>query len=188
MYNVDQIKKDLKNNLSIKRYEHSIMVAKEAKKLARHYHIDENKAYVAGLVHDIAKEFDNKENAQIITKYHLSNEWLLPKFEKIIHAEIGSYVIRSKYNLDEDICNAVKYHTIGNVSMNLLDKIIFMADKIGRKIKTPTIERQRKLAYKNIDQALIDYLKNQKEQFENTDKELHPDSIELLNYLLNNNS
>ena len=69
MYNIEQIKNDLKNNLSQFRYEHSILVAEEAKKLANHYNIDEEKAYIAGLVHDIAKEFSDDENSKWIKKY-----------------------------------------------------------------------------------------------------------------------
>lgn len=53
MYNIDKIKDDVRKNLSKFRYEHSIMVANEAKKLATKYNYDENKAYIAGLLHDM---------------------------------------------------------------------------------------------------------------------------------------
>ena len=62
MYTIEQIKKDLKKYLSEIRYEHSILVAEEAKKLAKYYNENEEKAYIAGLVHDIAKEFSDEEN------------------------------------------------------------------------------------------------------------------------------
>lgn len=53
MYNIEKIKNDIKNNLSEFRYEHSLLVATCALSLARHYNLDEDKAYVAGLIHDI---------------------------------------------------------------------------------------------------------------------------------------
>ena len=132
MYNIEKIKEDLKKNLSEFRYEHSILVANEAQKLACHYNQDERKAYIAGLVHDIAKEFSDEENIEWIRKYNLSNELLLAEFKKIIHADIGAVVVKEWYGLDEEICNAVRYHTIGHVPMNWLDKIVFVADKIAR--------------------------------------------------------
>ena len=64
MYDVEQIKKDMKNNLSEFRYKHSIRVADTARKLAQHYKIDEEKVYIAGIVHDIAKEFSREERSE----------------------------------------------------------------------------------------------------------------------------
>lgn len=183
MYNIEQIKKDLKNNLSEFRYNHSIMVAEESQRLARQYNLDEEKAYVAGLVHDIAKEFSDEENVEWIEKYHLSKELLLSEFKKIIHADIGAVVVKEKYGLDEEICNAVHYHTIGNVPMGLLDKVIFVADKIARKSNNPIIEQERNLAYKDIDKALELCLNTQKETLERDGKKMHLITIQLLKEL-----
>lgn len=83
MYNTEKIKKDLKNNMSQSRYDHSLLVAQEAKLLARHYHIDEEKAYVAGLVHDIAKEFSEDDNKRWIEKYHLSKNGYYQKIKRL---------------------------------------------------------------------------------------------------------
>ena len=69
---LERIKNDLKNTLSEYRYNHSLRVAEESQKLAKHYNIDEQKAYLAGLVHDIAKEYSDEKNRQIIDKYNLS--------------------------------------------------------------------------------------------------------------------
>lgn len=185
MYNIQQIEKDIKNNLSQFRYEHSIMVAKEAKKLAEHYNIDIEKAYVAGLVHDIAKEFSTEENERWINRYGLSKELLKPELKNIIHADIGAVVAKERYGFDEEICNAVKYHTIGNISMNLFDKIIFVADAIGRKNISPTIEKIKVVAYQNIDIAVKLCIINQKESLEIRGEKLHPEALKLLNSLEN---
>ena len=79
MYDIEKIKNDLKNNLSQFRFEHSLLVADEAKKLALHYNYDSEKAYVAGLVHDIAKEFDDFENDKWIKKYNLTGDIFTPQ-------------------------------------------------------------------------------------------------------------
>lgn len=186
MYNIEQIKKDLESNLSQFRYEHSLLVAEEAKKLAFHYNFDEEKAYIAGLVHDIAKEFDDEENAKWIAKYNLSGDIFSPEFKNVIHANIGAVVVKEWYGFDEEICNAVCYHAIGNVPMGLLDKIIFVADKIARKVTNPIIEEEKTLAYQNIDAALALCLISQKSKLETLGMKMHPISLELLQSLINN--
>lgn len=183
MYDIDNIKKDLKNNLSEFRYNHSIMVAEEARNLARHYNINEDKAYVAGLVHDVSKEFSPEDNERIISTFKLSSDLLDCKYKKIIHADIGACVCKEKYGLDSDICEAVKYHTIGNVSMSLFDKIIFIADKIGRKDVNDEIIQLKKLAYQDINKAMLFFIKNERQYLNSMGKEIHHNTIELLNVL-----
>lgn len=183
MYNIEQIKKDLKSNLSTYRYEHSILVAEEAKKLAKHYNLDEEKAYIAGLVHDIAKEFNKEENEKWINKYKLSGEIFMPEFKNVIHAYIGAIVIKERYGFDEEICNAVKYHAIGNIPMNNLDKIVFIADKIARKQTNSIIEQERELAYQDLDKAISLYLKNQRDKLKSEGKRMCEISLKLLQKL-----
>ena len=183
MYDIQKIKKDLQSILSDFRYEHSLMVADEAKKLAHHYNYDEEKAYVAGLVHDIAKDFDEEENLKWINKYNLSGDIFLPEFKNIIHAEIGYFVVKEWYGFDEEICNAVRYHTIGNVPMSFLEKIVFIADKIARKNTNPIIDKEKLLAYENIDKSIVYFLRNQKDRLENNGFRMYPTSLKLLEEL-----
>lgn len=183
MYDIEKIKKDLQNVLSDFRYEHSLMVADEAKKLAHHYNYDEEKAYVAGLVHDIAKDFDEKENLKWINKYNLCGDMFLPEFKNVIHAEIGYFVVKEWYGFDEEICNAVRYHTVGNVPMSLLDKIVFIADKIARKNSNSIIDKERILSYENLDDALIFFLINQKDRLDSNGLRMYPVSLKLLDEL-----
>lgn len=183
MYDIDKIKNDLKDSLSDYRYEHSLLVAKEAKNLAVHYEIDKDKAYLAGLVHDIAKEFSNEENIKWIKKGKLSKDLLSDENIKIAHSYVGAIVVKEIYNLDDEICSAVKYHTVGNLKMNLLDKIIFIADKIGRKDTSDFIEELKEKAYKNIDEAMLFFFIHQQEKFEKKGKKLHTDTLEFIKYL-----
>lgn len=187
MYNIEKIKNDLKNNLSQFRFEHSLLVADEAKKLALHYNYDSEKAYVAGLVHDIAKEFDDAENSKWIENYNLTGDIFEPKYKNVIHANIGAVVVKEYYGFDNEICNSVCYHAIGNVPMSLLDKIVFIADKIARKTSTPFIEKLIFLAYQDIDKAIALYLNNQIQKLESRGLKMHPVSLELLKCLENKN-
>lgn len=186
MFQVEKIKSDLKKRLSEYRYCHSLRVAEVARKLAQIYHVDEEKAYIAGLVHDIAKEFSEEENRQWISKFQIEGDLLTTEFKQVIHAEIGAIVAKELYGVDEEIVLAIRYHAIGNIKMKLLDKIVFVADKIEEGKDYPGIEEERILAYQNIDEALILCLKNQKKKRELEGKNIHPDSLQLLDYLEKN--
>ena len=86
MLNLIKIKEDLKQSLSTYRYEHSIRVAEEAKKLAKHYGENEYDAYLAGLLHDIAKEFSDDKIKHYLKKYNLSNDLLDKENRRVSHS------------------------------------------------------------------------------------------------------
>lgn len=187
MNTLEKIKFDLKNSLSKERYEHSLRVADEAKRLAKYYNTSEESAYIAGLLHDIAKEYNKEENERIVSKYNLDKSLLDDLNKRISHAEIGAVIALEKYKVDEDVADAIRYHTIGNIKMNLLAKIIFVADKIEPLKKYIGIEEERRLAYINIDLALIECLKNTELKLANEGKTLNIETKKLLEYLNINN-
>ena len=180
---IETIKGELKKSLSPKRYNHSILVAEEAKSLAKHYHINEEKAYITGLIHDIAKELTEEENIYWIEKGKLSKDLENKENINIKHADIGAVIAKEKYNLDDDICNAIKYHTIGNKSMDLLAKIIYIADKIGREKIPEALKPVKEIAYQNIDNALLYCLEKQKIRLKEKGIKMHDDTEELLKEL-----
>jgi len=183
MYDIEKMKEDLKENVSPFRYQHSLMVAEEARKLADYYKEDPEKSYVAGLIHDIAKDFKKEEREDWMNRYHMKEELYKEKYQSIIHANIGALVAKEWYHIEEDISRAIEYHTIGNKEMNTFDKIIFLADKLARKKKTPFLEKLEALTYENLDQALIYYFKITKKELEERGFSLHKDSLELLKKL-----
>ena len=186
MITIEKIKEAVKNSLSEYRYKHSLMVAEESKNLAKYYNYDEDKAYLTGLIHDIAKEFTAEENQEIIKKYNLSQSLMDEELKEIIHADIGAIVVKERYNVDEEISNAIKFHTIGNINMSLLDKIVFVADKIAREKKSPMIEEASKVAYQDLDRAILIILESQKQRLESKGKPMHQKSEQLMIKLKNN--
>ena len=181
----EEIKNDLKSIMSSHRYKHSIRVAEEARRLADIYHVDRNKAYLAGLLHDIAKEFSDEENMYIIDKYNLSKNL---GDKKIIHALIGAYYAKLKYDIDDEVMRAIEYHTIGNINMGLLEKIVYVADKIEPGKKYIGIEEERRLANIDIDQAMILCIENNIKKLEMENKVINNSIRELLLFLKNNSS
>lgn len=181
MYNIEYIDEYVKNNLSEFRYEHSILVAQSAKKLAKKYGLDEQKAYVTGLLHDIAKEFSDFKYKEYVTKYNIDPSYLTEDLKPVLHGIVGAYFVKEKFNMDDEVCNAIKYHTLGNKDMTLFDKIILVADKIGR--KNPD-QKLIDIAFTNIDKALIYIFDFQKNKLESMGKKLHSDTIELLDSII----
>lgn len=84
-------------------------------------------------LHDVAHEFDEQANLVRIKKYDLPREYLNVFYRNILHSVIESCVVKELFFFDGAMCQAVKYHTIGNKDMSTFDKIIFIADKVGRK-------------------------------------------------------
>lgn len=188
--NINKINEDIKKELSEKRYNHSVGVMKKAEELAKIYNVNVNKAKLVGLAHDIGKELSSEEKL----KYVKENNIKIDEIEKInvglLHSKIGADICKKRYGFDEEMQNAIKYHTTGNKDMNLLAKIIFVADKIEetRKYKDENkmkiLEEARNLAKENIDKALL-YEIDASLIYTIQKKELiHPDSIETRNMII----
>ena len=184
MYNIEEIKNNLKENLTEYRYIHSLNVAETSKCLAKIHGINEEKAYLTGLVHDIAKEFSDEENEYYITKYNL------PRFEeeyqRIVHSFVGAVYLKEKYNMDDEICKAVMSHTIANDNMTTLDKILFVADKIEPGKVYPGIEDERKIAKENLDNAMLVCLENNYKKLTSKGKTMYPSSLKVMKQLRKN--
>lgn len=186
MVSVEEIKGDLKKNLSEYRFFHCLRVANVAKDLARYYGYDEEKAYLTGLVHDIAKEFTEEENLHILNTSDDCIDNIDVSNGRVAHSVIGALLLKQKYGLDDDICHAVSCHTYGDISMNLLDKILFVADKIEPSKDYEGIEEERKMAFVDLDQALILCIENNHKKIEKQGKAISSKSIEVLEYLKEN--
>ena len=158
----DEILDYLKQKLSKKRFHHTLGVAYTATALAMCYGADLRSAEIAGLLHDVAKPLNAEEELDFCKKHKLK----ISEFEKknpfLLHGKIGSLIAKNKFGIeDEDILNAICHHTTGRPEMSLLEKIIYIADYIepSRTVQ-PNLETIRKMAYEDIDGALILILKD----------------------------
>lgn len=157
---VSMIRKKLKKKLDPYRYEHTLSVSYTAMALAMRYGCDLEKAELAGLLHDCARQFDNQ------TIYEKCLEKGIPvtadeeKNKVLLHAKYGSYMAEHKYQIaDPEILSAIRYHTTGKPDMSLLEKIIYIADYIEpRRNKADNLDTMRKLAFVNIDRALTEIM------------------------------
>ena len=186
MWNIEEIKKDVRNGLSDYRYNHSIRVMEEAESLARHYQADIEKCMLCALTHDMCKEFTEKENNEFIKKYNLPKELLNDENKNIVHGFIASILVKEKYNFKEDMVLAVRYHTTGYPNMDLLAKIVYLADKIEKGKNYPGIEEERLLDYQDIDKAIILCLSNQIKHLKEKNKVINKIGYDTLKFLKEN--
>lgn len=120
----------LKNNLNEKRYIHTLGTADCAKELAKQFKLNQDKAYLAGLLHDCAKCFPNEKLLDIIHK-HLDVEECEMLNYKTLHAPVSAYIAETEFKItDKEILSAIRWHTLGKLDMTDFEKIVFIADKI----------------------------------------------------------
>ena len=163
-----KIKKYLKKHLTKERYHHTVGVAYTAMSMAMKYNPqpDNNefmiKAEIAGLLHDCAKCMDNDKKIRICNKNQISYSNIAAENPYLLHGKVGAYIARKEFDiLDEDILNAITWHTTGRPDMSLLEKIIFVADYIEPSRRPiPELNLIRQLAFTDIDQAVIKILEN----------------------------
>lgn len=191
MNNLDteKIIEQLKKMLKPKRLKHSINVANCAVKMSKIYGYDEDKAYLAGLVHDCAKYFTKDQVKEYVDKYDIELDPLEVDSIALSHSVIGSYVIQDVFNIqDLDIINAVRYHTTGRENMAILEKIIFMADMIEEGRDFPGVDYLRELSFSGeLDKALITSFNNTIKFVIENDQLIHTRSVRARNYLMQEN-
>ena len=159
---IRKIRKAMEKALDPKRYEHTLGVAYTAAALAMRYGDDVNNAILAGMLHDCAKCLTNEKRLSICEKYNIAVNEAERKNPYLLHAKVGSFLAMKKYGVtDKDVINAILNHTTGRPGMSLLEKIIWIADYIepGRK-QAPNLPLIRKLAFEDLDQALLTALRD----------------------------
>ena len=123
-----KLRKAMEKELHAKRYEHTLSVAYTAASLAMIHDVEPNKALIAGMLHDCAKCLSNKKLISICEKNDLPiSETELQNPAALLHAKVGSFLAKEKYEIeDDDILNAIRYHTTGRPDMSKLEKILYI--------------------------------------------------------------
>ena len=160
--NLDQMVDAIEKLQSAKRFKHSLGVKDVAYDLALIYGYDTMKASIAAILHDCAKHLSDDELIGQCNIYNLPVSKYEMQSKFLLHAKVGALYARKLYGVeDEDILDAITYHTTGRPSMTLLEKIIFTADYIEpNRRPIPRLNTIRKEAYFNLDQAVYIILEN----------------------------
>lgn len=185
-----KIRRKMEKTLDPKRFEHTLGVTYTAAALAMCHQVDINKAQIAGLLHDCAKCMDNDKKISICQKHNIQMNDIERKNPFLLHAKVGSYIAMKKYGIsDPDIINAILNHTTGRPGMSDLEKIVYIADYIepGRK-QAPNLTEVRRLAFHDLDQALLKILEDTLCYLEQTSDAIDPMTRKTYNYYAEQNS
>ncbi|KOO43850.1 bis(5'-nucleosyl)-tetraphosphatase (symmetrical) YqeK [Priestia koreensis] len=174
----------VKEQITEHRYQHTIGVMETAIQLAKLYGVDEKKAETAAIFHDYAKFRSKDEMEQIIRTENMPEDLLVHNAE-LWHAPVGAYLVEKEVGItDPDILSAIRYHTSGRTDMTLLEKVIYLADYIEPGRHFPGVDEVRETAKVDLDQALVQSLRNTISFLLKKSQMVYPDTIYTYNSLI----
>ena len=122
----EQMLSQLKNILTEHRYLHSLGVIETAIKMADIFGVDMEKAETAALLHDCAKQIPHETQLLMCREYNIPLDEIKEKQLGLLHAELGAYLAERDYGIkDEEVLDAIRYHTLGRENMTNLEKILY---------------------------------------------------------------
>ncbi|MCI7323331.1 MAG: bis(5'-nucleosyl)-tetraphosphatase (symmetrical) YqeK [Lachnospiraceae bacterium] len=157
---INEIRKKLKKELDKARYEHTMGVMYTAGSLAMAHGYDYQKAMVAGLLHDCGKCLPTSEKISLCEKHHILITPVERENPGLLHAKAGMVLAEENYGVtDPEILHAIKVHTTGEPNMNMLDKIIYVADYIEPlRCEAPRLDVIRQIAFSDLNQCVAEIL------------------------------
>ena len=185
MLSENQIIEILKRDLTPKRFNHSLCVAKEARRLAIKYGADENKAYLAGLVHDATKNHAREKQLKIFERFGIILSDVEKNSEKLWHAISGAAVAENDFGItDKEILSAIRCHTTAKANMTKLETVLYIADFTSLDRDYDDVDVMRSLCEKSLDEALRYALCYTVKDLCERELAIHPDTLYAYNEIL----
>lgn len=178
-----QLYEHIEKSLPSKRYQHTLGVIEVAISLAKQNNINEHSAEIAALLHDVSKCMSLKE----LHSYIECDETLKYYGDtgELLHGFAGSIFVKKELGIhDEDILNAIKYHTIGRRGMTTLEKIIYISDAIEPNRSYPNVDLIRKKAKICINDAILLEVDRKLKYLLDIDSPIHPNTVDMRNCIL----
>lgn len=173
----------IRQNLKESRLQHTYRVAEEAKRLSKRYGEDPDKTEIAALLHDCAKNLPRQSMNDLVRKLKLDPHYI--DNSNLAHSKLGAWVAKEHFGItDEDILNAISYHTTGRENMSRLEKIIFLADAIEPGRRYTGVEEIRRMTEENgMDRACLQSLENTIRFVKRKGNYLDPDTMKACEWL-----
>lgn len=153
--NREQLMEETRGQMPARRWEHTLGVMGEAVRLAKRYGADAEKADLAALLHDYCKYWPIDEQRSQYADSGLDPD-LLRYDPQLIHGPLAAEIVRERYAIDdEEVLDAIRYHTSGRETMTLLDKIVCLADYIEPGRDFPGVHNIREIAEHSLERALV---------------------------------
>ncbi len=168
----------IRQRLSDYRFRHSLCVADEAKRLAKKYGADPDKAYTAGILHDIMKDTAKDAQLQILADYGVTLDEVEQSAPMLWHARCGEVFLRNILGVtDEEILSAVRYHTTGRAGMTLLEQVVFTADFTSADRDYPDVDVMRAKADRSLTEAIRYGVEYTIGDLRKQGRAVHPDTL-----------
>lgn len=179
----EALERFMSENLKESRYRHSLGVEDMAVRLAGIWGADIEKAAFAGRYHDIAKNFDEERMDVCVRKYGLPEE--LIGNNALAHSKVAAAILENEFGVtDEDVLNAVRYHTTGRSGMSLLEELIFVADAVEDNRTYNDLKYYQDLAASDLDRACFEIIEYTIWYLGSKEREVHKDTVEARDWVL----
>ena len=177
-----RIEEAVRENTGFQRFLHSRNTAVLAWDLCRHFGLDPDLGYLAGIAHDLAKTI----KADILFELVKNDGYGISKLEmskpSLLHGRASAVLLKEQFNIhNEDVLEAVAFHTGGREGMCQLAKVVYIADKL-EVTRDGVDPDMRKMCYKekNLDSLLFTVLENTISGLQTKKLELSEDTFKLL--------
>lgn len=180
----DELRPIALSYLEPKRMPHVLGTEQEAVRLVRRYGGDETQARIAALLHDCTKKLDMAQQLALCEKYGIMLDELEQTALKLLHSKTGAAIARDVFAVDDEVYNAILYHTTGKPDMTLLEKIIYLADYIEPTRDFPGVDELRKTVYEDMDKSLLMGLTMTIQEMEEMGNPVHHLTRDARDYLL----
>ena len=180
---VEELRPIALSYLKPKRIPHVLGTEKTAAALAEKYGADIHKSRVAALLHDSTKRLSMEEQLAMCEHYRIALDELEQKALKLLHAKTGAALARDVYGVDDDVYNAILWHTTGKPDMTLLEKVIYLADFIEPSRDFDGVDALRAAVWEDLDKGLEMGLAMTVEEMTEMGNPVHRNTLEALDYL-----
>ena len=185
MYNTDEYIELIKGRLSPYRFSHSMRVAARAVELAKRNNLDPQKAYVAGILHDIMKEESLESQQKIIESTGYTMTAVELASPNVYHQMSGAVYVRDILGIDdEDIVGGIRYHTTGRADMTPFEMLIYLADFTSADRDYPDVDIMRKKTDADFFDGMLYSLTYTITKLAQQSKQIHPDTLHCYNWVL----
>ena len=148
---------------------------------------DVEKARFAALLHDATKRLSMAEQLALCEHYHIALDELEQHALKLLHAKTGAALARDVFGADDEVYNAILWHTTGKANMTVLEKVLYLADYIEPNRDFDGVDDLRKAVWEDLDRGLAMGLAMTVEEMKERGNPVHYNTLEALEYLRGHN-
>ncbi len=181
LYKGDKYTDYIRKNLPEKRIKHTANVVVTALKKAKSLGLDADKVKLTATLHDCAKYINPESESGFILSEGVP--------QPVVHAFLGAYVAQKYLGVtDEEVLDAIRYHTSGKADMTTLGKLIFVADMVEEGRVYDGVDKLRALYEKDdFETCFVECLKEEFIHLLNKKQYIYAETLNAFAYYVKEN-